>query len=251
MEKGFLNGRGVKEKEQTVIGKISDMERQLLKGNDNNNDPMSALTAKINDMERQLLDVKLVLTKVNFRTLESGVPSEANFDVKVHIASVEEGRSSYVRAMVEIDACKELINTLVVVVPKLCKNVTLVEKTMGFKPNSKLVYRHVSNRGGSASKKHGNKTFTSNVGEKTNETLISKPTTNKWASSSSNKGSQKFDDINIVSLSDLFASLNEQDKFIVSKVTKEGNIIGNKSLYEQWKETMVDDEYDPYDDDDE
>nr|GEW98481.1 hypothetical protein [Tanacetum cinerariifolium] len=155
------------------------MKRQLLDGNDNDNNPVSALAAKINDMERQLLDVKLVLVdkngvlfkpisvnqsivmehfpsvsktfgtlnspikdvlivynvvsedyanmindnatkpKFHFRTLESGVPNEADFDVKVPIASVEERCSSYAREMVEIDSCKELIDTLVVVVPKL------------------------------------------------------------------------------------------------------------------------------------
>ncbi|GKA76428.1 hypothetical protein Tco_0782889 [Tanacetum coccineum] len=98
--------------------------------------------------------------------------------------------------------------------------------------------------------------------------------------------SRKFDDSNLVSLRNSFAALNEHDKvfeivenskavnvkskpgekliedsesdmavtydeftlFMASKGTKASSGIGNKSLYEQWKKIMFDNEYDPYDD---
>ncbi|GKF10875.1 hypothetical protein Tco_0048801 [Tanacetum coccineum] len=91
-----------------------------------------------------MINDKATKPKVNFCTLESNVHNEADFDVKILIASVEEmirgipvflnkwspyvsltkeelskGRSSYAREMVDIDARKELIDTLIVVVPKL------------------------------------------------------------------------------------------------------------------------------------
>ncbi|GJR71089.1 retrovirus-related pol polyprotein from transposon TNT 1-94 [Tanacetum coccineum] len=237
---------------------------------------------------------------VNFRTLKSDVPNEADFDVKNPIASVEEvhvwikfhdvpfvaymedvlriiatklvtplmldsytndmcleswGRSSYARAMVEIDAHNELIDTLVVVVPELNDNGYMREtircekhganrqqneKTIGFKPKSKLVYRHVSNRGGSASTKHSNMNLTSNVGDKTNEASTSKHNTNNDASSSSNKGSGKFDDTGNVEIksgetliedskSHMEVTYDESAQFMASKDRKEVAVLEIKA----------------------
>nr|GFD13042.1 hypothetical protein [Tanacetum cinerariifolium] len=49
--------------------------------------------------------------------------------------------------------------------------------------------------------------------------------------------------------SDVEVTYDESAQFMATKGTKEGSGIGNKNLYKQLKETMVDDEYDPYDDD--
>ena len=56
--------------------------------------------------------------------------------------------------------------------------------------------------------------------------------------------------VNEDSKSDMEEVYDESTHFMASKGMKERSGIGNKSLYEQWKETMSDDEYDPYDDDD-
>ncbi|GJW87088.1 hypothetical protein Tco_0162428 [Tanacetum coccineum] len=272
-----------------------------------------------------MINDKVTKPKVNFRTLESDVHNEANFDVKILIALVEKflnaqgaddvlrngrwmirgipvflnkwspyvsltkeelskRRSSYARAMVDIDARKELIDTLIVVIPKLndtgyiCMRLSVVkeaptsnvftpndsfqfvkkhgtnrqqnEKRMGFKPKSKLVYRHVSHRGGFAFKKNGNTTLTSNVGDKINEASTSKTTANNgiWEEArnvESKSGEKLIED----SESDVEVTYDESAQFMATKGTKEGSGIRNKNLYEQLKETMVDDEYDPYDDD--
>nr|GEW11582.1 hypothetical protein [Tanacetum cinerariifolium] len=55
--------------------------------------------------------------------------------------------------------------------------------------------------------------------------------------------------VNMDSESDMEEMYDENAHFRESKGTKEGSGFRNKSLYEVWKETMDDDEDDPYDDD--
>nr|GEV44096.1 reverse transcriptase domain-containing protein [Tanacetum cinerariifolium] len=84
------------------------------------------LGANIHDIKSKMLQGNLVLVEEDGKPLKPSNETSNTASSRVlmwyPIASVEEvswGHSSYVRAMIEIDAYKEMIDTLVMVIPKL------------------------------------------------------------------------------------------------------------------------------------
>ncbi|GJU38334.1 hypothetical protein Tco_1191291 [Tanacetum coccineum] len=60
------------------------------------------------------------LTKANIRKLEANVPNDVDYDVWLPLALVHE--SSYVRVLIETNACNDISDNLVMVVPNLEEN---------------------------------------------------------------------------------------------------------------------------------
>ncbi|GKB87262.1 hypothetical protein Tco_0959534 [Tanacetum coccineum] len=104
-------------------------------------------------------------SNVNIHTMEADVPNEADFDVRILIASVKEsavynakpkfgvmGRSSYARVMIEIDAHKNMIDALVVDVLKINDTGYTCPKVTKEAPRN---YVDTSNDGFQVAKKRG------------------------------------------------------------------------------------------------
>ncbi|PWA59566.1 UDP-glucuronosyl/UDP-glucosyltransferase [Artemisia annua] len=129
------------------------------------NDPMMNMGIKTRSMSTKEVPIKYAtklsptvnLENANFCKLEASVPEDADYDFDLPIASFHEhvfrfkGRSSSARALIEINACNEFRENLVMVVPKLEGFIVVTKKKSGDKNgnknskrvswNSKFAYR--------------------------------------------------------------------------------------------------------------
>ncbi|GJR24893.1 cytochrome P450 [Tanacetum coccineum] len=192
-------------------------------------------------------------------------------------AMLENGMSSYSRAMIELRADVELKDTIAVAMPKLVGDgfyMFTIRVDYEWKPS-----RHVSNKN-SASKSGNIKQGELSRQEVSNSNpfdalnLVEDDDnlgTNRGNSNSAGKGSltvtpgssstthiaEKIDKLKRQILdeklidSEVEEVFNETVGFVASTGLKSGSEsgYGTKSLLEQWMKTKVDDDYDPYDDD--
>ncbi|GJT64393.1 zinc knuckle CX2CX4HX4C containing protein [Tanacetum coccineum] len=128
------------------------------------------------------------------------------------------GRMDFARALVEIKAGRPLKDTIVIAIP------------LGFSNVDDINF--VSLRNSFAALNDQDNVF--------------EIVENSEAENVESKSGEKFIED---SESDVEVTYNENAQFMAFKGMKEGSGFGNKSLYEQRKDSNVDDEYDPYDDD--
>ncbi|GJS03064.1 hypothetical protein Tco_0319572 [Tanacetum coccineum] len=116
-------------------GKVHTRDGGVQEGNDGNYRATRHVHEVTNDGNPNEVDLKSVmkeapstyanklsltsLTKANLQKLDANVPNDADFDIWLPLASVHEGRSNYVRILIEIDACNGFSDNLVMAGPNL------------------------------------------------------------------------------------------------------------------------------------
>ncbi|GJX35711.1 putative reverse transcriptase domain-containing protein [Tanacetum coccineum] len=196
-----------------------------------------------------------------------------NVSVWVKLHGVSMTTSSYARAMIELRADKELKDTIVVVMPNLVGdgfNMFIIRVEYEWKPP-----RHVSNKNGAITSGKKKQTEVSRQENEGNSSSAGKGVASSSISTTpiteridkferqliegklllvddDGKPLPKFvSTVNADTNSEVEEVFDEHATFMASIGLKRGSDsgYGANSLWEQWKETKHDDDYDPYDDD--